>query len=142
MKKLDYLLGFILLAVSGLFYFMISKLPSKATIYPLFVTTLLLFLTVLHLILTYRNKNPEESNAFKGLELKQLLFVLGISGLYVAMIKILGYLTSTFLYILVSLIVLKSDKFKSIIITIGTSAFIYILFKIILKVPLPKGFLI
>lgn len=142
MRKLDLILGYILLAICFAFYFMISKLPDKATLYPLFVTSILLFLTLIHLIVTYRNKSREESNAFKGLYLKQLFFVLGISGLYIAMINILGYVVSTVLYILISLIVLKTEKVKSIMLSAGTAAFIFILFKILLRVPLPKGFLI
>lgn len=142
MRKVDLLLGFILVAISGIFYFMISKLPSKATLYPIFVTSLLLFLTLIHLAITYFNKTDEESNAFKGLELKQLLFVLGTSGLYVAMITLVGYITSTIIYILATLLGLKVSKKNSALISVGFAAFIYVLFKILLKVPLPKGFII
>lgn len=142
MKKLDLLLGYILVAICGVFYFMISRLPEKATIYPLFVTTLLLLLTLVHLIISFRSKSTEESNAFKGIYIKQLLFVLGFSGLYVGLINILGYVVSTVLYMLVSLIFMKMDKVKSILLSAGTAGFIFLLFKIILRVPLPKGFLI
>lgn len=142
MRKQDLFLGYILVAICGVFYFMISRLPERATIYPLFVTTLLLLLTLIHLFITYKSKNREESNVFKGIYLKQLLFVLGFSGLYIGMINILGYVTSTVIYILISLIFLKTDKLKSIFLSAGTAGFIFLLFKIILRVPLPKGFLI
>lgn len=142
MKKIDLLLGLILVAICGMFYFMISKLPSKATLYPIFVTSLLLFLTIIHLIITYNKKDDKESTAFKDIELKQLLFVLGASGLYVAMINIIGYITSTVIYILATLLGLKVSKKSSIIISVGFAAFIYVLFKVLLRVPLPKGFII
>lgn len=142
MKKQDLILGYVLLAVCGAFYFMTSKLPKEATTYPMFVTSLLLFLTIIHLFITYRNNSAEESTTFKGLKLKQILFVLGGSGIYVAMISILGYISSTVIYISVILIGLKVDRKKSIIISTGSAAFIYILFKILLRVPLPTGFLI
>lgn len=142
MRKMDLILGVIMIAISGTFYFMISKLPKNATLYPIFVTTLLLFLTLIHLFLTYRKKDDNESNVFKDLELKQLLFVLGTSGLYVFMINIAGYITSTFIYVLGVLFGLKVNKKVSLLVSIGFSAFIYILFKILLRVPLPRGFII
>lgn len=142
MKKEDLLLGYILLAICGAFYFMISRLPSKATLYPIFVTSVLLFLTLIHLVITYSKKEDEESSAFKGLEIKQLLFVLGTSGLYVVAINLAGYITSTILYILVTLFGLNVNKKSSTLISVGFAACIYVLFKILLKVPLPTGFII
>lgn len=143
MKKLDLILGGVLVGISLIFYLMISKLPTNATLYPIFVTTLLLALTLIHIFTTYRHKDDEEeSQVFKDLELKQLLFVVGTSGLYVVMINIVGYITSTFIYILGVLFGLKVNKKISILVSIGFSAFIYILFKVLLRVPLPKGFII
>lgn len=142
MRKQDLYLGYGLVVIAGLFYFMIAKLPERATIYPLFVTTLLLLLTLLHLIITYRSKNTEESDAFKNLHIKQLLFVLGVSGIYIGLLNIVGYVVSTVLYMFISLIFLKTDKVKSLLLSAGTAGFIFLLFKIILRVPLPTGFLI
>lgn len=142
MKKLDLLLGLILVAIVGVFYFMISKLPAKATLYPIFVTSLLLFLTIIHLVITYNKKDTTESTVFKDIQLKQLLFVLGASGLYVAIINIIGYITSTIVYILVVLLGLKVRKETSIVISVVFAALIFILFKVLLRVPLPKGFII
>lgn len=143
MKKLDLILGGVLVAISLGFYLMISKLPTNATLYPIFVTSLLLGLTLIHIFLTYRKKEDEgESEVFKNLELKQLLFVVGTSGLYVVMINIIGYITSTFIYVLGVLFGLKVSRKTSILVSVGFSAFIYILFKVLLRVPLPKGFII
>ncbi len=142
MKKQDLFLGYLLVIVSLVFYFMISKLPERATIYPIFVTSLLLILTLIHLLITYKKNSKEESRAFKDIEWKQLLFVLAFSGVYVFLINILGYVVSTVLYVFASLLFLKTDKIKSILLSAGTAGFIFLLFKIILKVPLPKGFII
>lgn len=142
MRKLDLLLGGILIGIALGFYFLISKLPANATLYPIFVTTLLLLLSLIHVFLTYRKKDDEESKIFKDLELGQLLFVIGSSGLYIFMTSILGYISSTFIYVIGVLFGLKVDKKASLLISIGFSAFIYILFKVLLRVPLPKGFMI
>lgn len=142
MKKVDLILGYLLVAISGFFFFMISKLPEKAILYPIFVTSILLFLSIIHLIITYSKKSDEEATEFKNLEIKQLLFITVLSGLYVALIKVTGYVTSTLLYVLISLLGLKINKKSAIIISIGFVILIYILFKIVLRVPLPKGFII
>lgn len=142
MKKVDLILGYFLLALCGIFYFMISKLPEKAILYPIFVTTLLLFLTIIHLAITYLKKSHDEKSGFENLEIRQLFFILGLSGLYVGLIKVVGYVTSTIFYVLVSLLGLKVNKKVSIAVSIGFSIIIYVLFKKFLRVPLPKGFLI
>ncbi|HEY4543412.1 MAG TPA: tripartite tricarboxylate transporter TctB family protein [Tissierellaceae bacterium] len=143
MRKLDLILSAILIAFSGIVYLMISQLPKEASLYPIFVTTLLLVLSVIQLFKTYRNKEEEnEKSPFDGIEKKQMLFVLIASGIYVALINILGYIGSTALYVAAILIGLKTDKKKSVIISIGFCIFIYVLFKILLQVPLPKGLII
>lgn len=142
MKKMDLILGYILVAVSILFFYMTSQLPSDARIYPMFVIGLLLLLSIIHLIITYRKKDDEKSTMFDGLVLNQLLFVVGVSGLYVAAISIVGYITSTIAYVTSILFGLKVNKKTSLLISFGTALFIYITFKVLLRVPLPKGFII
>ncbi|HLS52821.1 MAG TPA: hypothetical protein VK031_02540, partial [Tissierellaceae bacterium] len=77
MRKNDFILGFILITICGVFYFMISQLPEEGIIYPIFVTTILLGLTILHLLITYFKTEDVESEEFKNIEKKQLLFVVG-----------------------------------------------------------------
>lgn len=141
MRKLDLILGVILLAISGIFYSMTSVIKPEGRMYPIFVIGLLAFLTVIHLIITLRSEK-DEKNILDGIEMKQLLFVLIFSGIYVFLIDKVGYVISTFLYVLISLIKLKIEKVNSLLISIGFTVVIYILFKIVLKVPLPTGILI
>ncbi|MGN9165842.1 tripartite tricarboxylate transporter TctB family protein [Tissierellaceae bacterium HCP3S3_D8] len=143
MRKLNLILSVILISISGLVYLMISQLPSEASLYPIFVNTIFSILSIILLFKTYFNNqtNREESN-FINIELKQLLFVLAISGLYVALINIIGYVVSTALYVLIILLGLKVDRIKSSFISFGFCLFVYILFKILLRVPLPKGIII
>lgn len=142
MRKTDITLGSILIAICLFLFYMIFNLPEQARIYPLFVTSLLLFLTIIHMIITIRKKKDDEKSPFDSLQKRQLLFVVGSSGLYIALISIIGYVTSTILYVLIVLLGFNTSKKMSALITLGFAAFIYILFKVILKVPLPTGFLI
>lgn len=142
MRRLNFILDFVLIGICGMFYYMTSQLTQKASVYPTFVISLLLILTLIDLVSTLINKEDNEESAFKGIELKQLLTVIAVSGVYVFLINILGYVTSTFAYIATLLILLKLKKQNSILISLGFSLVIYVLFKIILKVPLPRGFII
>ncbi|NMB27477.1 MAG: tripartite tricarboxylate transporter TctB family protein [Tissierellia bacterium] len=142
MRKTNLILSVILIAVCGLFYLMISQLPSEASLYPLFVTTLFLILSLILLFKTYFNKEDGEETTFKGIELKQLLFVIVTCGLYVILINITGYVLATILYVLITLIGLRVDKRNSIFISIGFCLFVYVVFKVLLNVPLPKGIII
>ena len=142
MRKLNFIMDFFLIGLSAVFFFMTSQLPEKATVYPTFVISLLLLLTLIHLAITFFNKDDSEETTFKNIEVKQLLTVLVVSGLYVVLINILGYITSTIAYIAALLIMLKIKAVNSILISVGFSVIIYILFKMILKVPLPTGFII
>ncbi len=142
MRKINLILSIIMLIVSGVFYIMIAQLPKEASLYPILVTTILLVLSLILLIKSYFQKEDEELTAFKNIKIKQLLFVLVVNGVYVFLINLIGYVVSTALYILVALIGLKVDRKKSFLISSGVCLFVYVLFKVLLKVPLPKGFII
>lgn len=142
MKRLNLILDFTLMGICAVFFFMTSQLPERAATYPTFVISLLLILTLLDLIITLLNKDNNEESTFTGIELKQLLTVTILSGIYIFLINILGYVTSTFLYIGTLLMMLKIKKVNSILISVGFSLIIYVLFKMVLKVPLPRGFII
>lgn len=142
MRKLNLILSIILLIVCGFFYSMTFKLPAEARIYPIFVNTLFMILSLTFLVKSYLNKDSEEAKNFKNIELKQLIFILVTGGIYIVLINILGYIISTILYVLVALIGLQVSKKNSVLITIGFCLFIYVLFKLLLKVPLPDGFII
>lgn len=143
MRRLNIILSIVLLLVCVFFYFMIFQLPEDVTVYPIFVVTVLTILTLILLFKTYFNKEEDkETNVFENIKIKQMLFVLITSGIYVALINFIGYIVSTVLYVLTALIGLKVGKKSSVFITCGFCLFLYIVFKILLKVPLPKGFII
>lgn len=143
MRKLDLILSIVLISISGLVYLMISQLPKEASLYPIFVTTIFLILSIVLLFKTYfTNQEDEESSNFANMEIKQLLFVLVVSGIYIALINIIGYVISTVLYVFTILLGLKTSRKKSAFISLGFCLFVYALFKVLLKVPLPKGIII
>lgn len=143
MKKADITLGSIMIGLSLFLFYMIFNLPPKARIYPIFVTSLLLFLSIIHMAITLKKKKEEDGESpFTGIKKRKLIFVTVSSGLYVALMSLMGYVSSTVLYVFIVLIGFNNSKKLSGLVTIGFAAFIYILFKIVLRVPLPTGFLI
>lgn len=142
MRRLELILSITMILLASFFYYLTFQLPEKAMIYPLFVITLLMMLSLIQLFIAYFKKTDQVSTAFKGIKWKQLLFVLTTSGLYVILINILGYITSTFIYVLVILLGLKTSKKLSVGVSVGFVVVLYLLFKLALNVPLPKGFII
>lgn len=142
MKKKNLVLSLILIGICIIFYLMTFQLPSNTRLYPLFTATLLLILSLILLITDYFKRTVEDVGNTEEINIKQLLFVIGSSGLYVVLISIIGYVTSTLAYLLVVLFGLDVDKGKGSIVGIGFTAFIYILFKVVLNVPLPTGLII
>lgn len=141
MKKLDIKLGLTTLVIAIIYYFLTSQMPAKAAFYPKFVALLLAGLSMVFIIKTTFSSYESKDSPFKNMQIKQFFFVLSTAFVYISLIKILGYFTSTFIFILICLVGLNAKKSKSILTAIGFSLFILITFKILLSVPLPKGFI-
>ncbi|MBV1820014.1 tripartite tricarboxylate transporter TctB family protein [Clostridium cochlearium] len=143
MKRDNYILVGIISLISLIFFIMNQRLPEKARVYPNFILGLMVFLIILLIIETKTNKSLQgSSNLFENFEKKQFLIVFISAVSYIVLLDIVGYFTTTVVYILSTLIMLKVDKSKSAFITIGFTAFIYVIFSMLLKVPLPKGLII
>lgn len=142
MKKADIKLGFVILGISIVYYFMTSQIPEKAAFYPKFVAILLALLSIVFLIKTaMTNYKSSNESMFKGMQVKQYFFVIAVAFVYVSLINILGYFTSTFIFVTICLLGLKAKKLYAFLTAAGFCAFIFIAFKILLRVPLPKGFI-
>lgn len=145
MKRQEMILGYVLVVLSGIFYFLTFRLPENARIYPLFVITLLFLLSVLHLVLTYRK--TEDSDTSKAIKMtseqkKRGLLITVASAIYIALLPIIGYIVTTIIYIIGVLFSLDVDKKKAVLISVVFTALVYALFNNLLRVPLPKGLLI
>ena len=142
-KKKNLVLGLLLILICLIFYLMIFQLRSDVRLYPLFTTTIVLVFSIILLIQNHFTQlEEEEEEEIEEIDIKQLLFVIVTSGVYVGLMNIVGYVVSTLVYLLVMLFGLKLEKKKAILIGVGFTIFIYVLFKVALKVPLPKGFII
>lgn len=143
MIKYDKILTIALFIIEILYFFMIKALPEKAAKYPFFVLGLMVVLTVILGIKSFLIKNNEENKkVFDGFLLKQFLFIVVISAIYIFIIDILGFFTSTLIYLITIMFSLKTNKKIAIISSIIFCIIIYCVFVLFLKVPVPRGFLI
>jgi putative tricarboxylic transport membrane protein len=111
-----------------------------------FVTGLILVaLSVTLLISRFLNRGgragPKEEPMPGGLALSRILKVLGALCLYVLILEPLGFILTTFLF-MVLLLRLEPRNWLFIVPgAIGATLFFFLLFKVLLRVPLPSGLL-
>ena len=119
MRKYDRFLTIGLFILEAFYFILIKQLPPKAARYPYFVLGLMVFLTLLLAINTFI-----------------------IKPVYVILIDIIGFFVTTAIYLFVTMIVLKSNIKWNIVVSIVFPIFLYLVFVLFLKVPVPRGFLL
>ncbi len=147
MKKSDiYLIG-IMYAILGAFLYMTLQLKVEARIYPMFVMGILFILVTMYVIkcaIAY-SKTKEITNdfgkIFEGFDPKQFFVILGLSVVFIVLINILGFYSSTILYLISVLLFLKVPKVHIGITTVAFTILMYGVFTMFLRVPLPTGIL-
>lgn len=144
MKKYDKILTLGLFILEALYFLLIKQLPEKAARYPYFVLGLLFALTLLLAFNSFlgKSKEDDEDNKFKDMKKGQFFFIIIVSAIYIFLIDIVGFFTTTFVYLLVVMLGLKNSVKWTIVTSIIFPIFIYLVFVTFLKVPVPKGFLI
>jgi hypothetical protein len=103
--------------------------------YPYFLIFLLTIFSVIELCQTYKMKDKPLGITLKGV--RNPVIVVTIIVLYAILLKILGFIVCSFLYLLLLMQILKADMKNSIMTSLGVVAFLYVLFRYIFKVPLP-----
>lgn len=144
MKKYDKILTIGLLIIEVFYFILIKQLPERAARYPYFVLGLLVFLTVILAIDAFfiKAKSEVKEEKFKDIKLGQFFFIILASAVYIALIEIVGFFSTTVVYLLVVMLGLKNSVKWSIITSIVFPIFIYLIFVSFLRVPVPRGFLI
>jgi len=111
-----------------------------------FVTGLILVALSLILLISRLLKRRDEADSIGepmpgGQALRRILKALGALCLYVLILEPLGFMLTTFLF-MVLVLRLEPRRWTFIIpVAIGATAFFFVLFKILLRVPLPSGIL-
>lgn len=132
----------IFLFVVSIFFFLGAKgMEGDSGLFPKILSGLIFVLTCVELgeVLTNRikeSKKKEERSA------RKLMYIIVLSILYVVLIKPLGFVISTFLFLAASMKLLEvKNKKLAVLVPFITAAIIYVVFKILLKVQIPVGIL-
>lgn len=143
MNKQDNILGAVLLAICGIYFYLAKQLPPKIVLYPMVIASILAVLTGIMLIKNLLSKSSKEDKSiFEDFQAKQFFFILTSCLLYIFVIKILGFYVSTFIYLMICLMGLRVKVLPAALTSIGFCIVVYGVFTLFLRVPLPKGFII
>jgi len=156
-KHSDIIAGVVLFAFAGLLYIAAGQMPTREGVtqalntgfYPRLLATILAVLSVLLVIETVRKTNSTQKVMpwWESLSAFRLFFVtLGLLIAFPFVMKYLGFATASFLFITI-VVWLLSEKGKRnllfiLLISAGITGVVYIVFKMVLKIPFPIGLLI
>lgn len=85
--------------------------------------------------------NNEEFEYASSKEIKTALIAFAAVAVYILSMNLLGFIISTVLFLVCSFIALKAKPLPSVLMAIIMTGLLYVVFKILLKMPLPRGFL-
>jgi len=161
MKKSIRLMIASILAIifSLIFYFNTFKLPAVAAKLPRILIGLIILLALGIMIQAYvsetkiakanriQNKEPGEEKddseeKFEPINYRQAIIFTIMIAAYIFLLEPIGYFIITPIYIVSTYIFLNATKVRNIVfISIGFTAFVYFLFVVFLKLPIPMGLL-
>jgi len=108
--------------------------------FPQLVIIFILFLTSIVLIGTIRDtKRKTIDFTINKLKLPFMLTVM--ITIYVILIQPLGILVDTIVFLFLSMIILKTNKSMALFLSVFVTFIVYLIFKILLHIPLPQGIL-
>lgn len=149
MAKSNKIAGTILLIFFGWAFKMAISFPPRAMYFPVFVTGTGIFLSILLIADGFLKKKKEEGEqeALSSQGQKMAVIMLASMVLYVIGMQVIGFCVSTLVFLIGSMFINypgKADKktaVKIIVVSVVITVLIYLVFKMLLYVPLPKGFL-
>lgn len=139
MQKNKELYGIVFIyIVVGLFFQQSFSLSKDAALFPRFLSILIFIMNTLYLFNLLKEKDIKITK--KDFVTKKFLTILFLSVIYVFLLSILGFVIATFLFLIISMKLLKAGSNKVIfIISFLTVLIIYVSFSMLLNVPIPVG---
>ena len=146
MQKTDIGIVVVMYAVCAYWYVETLKLKAESQTYPLFTIALLFGLTTLYLvqILVKAKKNGVESGVdtvFNGFQVVQFLGCFVAVMVYLALMFVLGFYSSTLIFMIGVMLFLKVPIKHTAVAVVVLNILIYVAFSRFLGVKLPTGLL-
>lgn len=143
--------GLIVFCLFNYFYLIPTQVIKQGSVptYPLIVNTLILLSSVGYFFQSIFQKIIKDRNSQKNKSLEKIqkpiwkaIVLIIFIGIWVSVLDYVGFLLSTIVLLIGSIILFGSHNYtKIIIISILFSIFVYFLFRGVLKTALPEGFL-
>lgn len=134
---------------SIVFYLNTFKLTRAGYLMPRILIVIIILLSVAMVVEAYfkekrelkvsAESSEENEDTAKTNYVRVIVFTLLIA-LYIYSIKPIGYFIATPIYVIAAYLYLKATSFKYILlVSLGFTAFVYVLFVVFLKLPIPLG---
>ena len=146
-ENIGFSLVMVILSAVGVVYSYLkiepTNLPIHPFVFPTCVIALILLLSLIRLVGALQM--PKDNSPGIALQIpKKSLITMGLIGLYAVAYKPVGYVISTFLFLMIEIMVLIPDKKKwklPLVVALVGSVGIYLLFTQAFNVMLPEGLL-
>jgi len=145
MKKADILVALILVPISLYVFYESGKWPKEAligapTLIPWGVATCLLFAAGILLVKALSGRALTLAGKLAGADRRRIIGAALLTGAYVFIVARLGFIITTFFFLLFFGLVLGGRRWLNLILFAAvTPVAIYVIFSTILNVPLPPG---
>jgi uncharacterized membrane protein len=125
------------------FYTNLTKLPEVAKRLPLILCVVIVLLSLMVMAQAlYGKKKGNSKVENKNIDVKTVVLFTVVIALYVFTIKPIGYFIVTPIFLIFMLRYLKTGSWlKTMLIAGGFTLFVYLLFVLFLKLPVPLGIL-
>lgn len=160
MWKRDRIVSIFMLVISAAAYFWSRSFSEMARIFPTYIIYVLLALSFMLLIKTFNKDNykhiekkkDEETGEVKEIiekkevvtldkeGKKRVLITIIATAVYIYLMNFLGFFVTTYLFLVILFSFLKVENLKvKIFVPLFTLSFIYLIFRVFLVVPTPRG---
>ena len=144
--------GLVVMAIGAWYYWQSGFLPTKAAdplgpaAYPKLLALVIIFFGILHIVVSYfrRFRLKEEEDTLQGrarlVGNLRIAGVVAVTGVYVLLMEPLGYVASTFLYVLGLPVLVGERSARGLVVsTVVMTVILYVVFVRVLGVLVPEG---
>ncbi|WP_286953204.1 MULTISPECIES: tripartite tricarboxylate transporter TctB family protein [Aminobacterium] len=141
MKKADFGVSFLMFFVGIAALVRAWSYPAQTKMMPIIYSVALIILSFLLGVRSIRKEKSSEENVVQTEEpLSRVFFVGGIIFAYIASIEILGFYSSTILFLFLFMFLMRAASWLvTTLVSVGTTVVIYFFFETLLNIPIPKG---
>jgi hypothetical protein len=138
-NKRDIIISVVLIFLGIIAIVAAQNYPKQSRVIPVIYSSLLIMLSLFLLVKSFK-LDPKKKNLDLNEPYKKFFVVATAILIYILAIRFLGFYSSTFVFMVVFMILLKAARLKTVLlISITTIGLIYLFFDMMLHIPIPGG---